>query len=306
MAALEIARASKEQGGPPVSVANFQDEEGRFGVTTGSAVWSGQLSLESADQLVDRSGISFSDARKTLGDRCGDFIDPRHFNGFVEMHIEQGPSLDRAWQKIGVVTDIVGIRDLNITFCGAQNHAGTTPMDARQDAFQALAKFNQLLKERFRNIVTPQTVWTIGHVALYPNAASIVPGKVMFSMQWRDGDVHRLLQMENVVRDTASDIARDQNMALSFGVMRGLDPVAMDEKLQQALQTSAGEIAPNAWRSMVSGALHDATNVAALMPTAMLFVPSINGISHDFCEDTSEDDLVVGLRVLARAVDRLS
>lgn len=306
MAALEIARASKEQGGPPVSVVNFQDEEGRFGVTTGSAVWSGQLSLESADQLVDRSGISFSDVRKTLGDRCGDFIDPRHFNGFVEMHIEQGPSLDRAWQKIGVVTDIVGIRDLNITFCGAQNHAGTTPMDARQDAFQALAKFNQLLNERFRNIVTPQTVWTIGHVALHPNAASIVPGKVMFSMQWRDGDAHRLLQMENVVRDTASDIARDQNMALSFGVMRGLDPVAMDEKLQQALQTSAGEIAPNAWRSMVSGALHDATNVAALMPTAMLFVPSINGISHDFCEDTSEDDLVVGLRVLARAVDRLS
>ena len=306
MAALEIAIASKECGGPPVSVVNFQDEEGRFGVTTGSAVWSGQLSLESADQLIDRSGISFSDARKTLGDRCGDFIDPRHFNGFVEMHIEQGPSLDRAWQKIGVVTDIVGIRDLNITFCGAQNHAGTTPMDVRQDAFQALAKFNQLLNDRFRNIVTPQTVWTIGHVALHPNAASIVPGKVMFSMQWRDGDAHRLLQMENVVRDTASDIARDQNMSLSFGTLRGLDPVAMDEKMQLALQISAGEIAPKAWRSMVSGALHDATNVAALMPTAMLFVPSINGVSHDFSEDTAEEDLVTGLKVLARAVDQLS
>ena len=306
MAALEIARASKEQGGAPVSAVNFQDEEGRFGVTTGSAVWSGQLSLESADQLVDRTGISFSDARKALGDRCGDFIDPRHFNGFIEMHIEQGPSLDRAWQKIGVVTDIVGIRDLSITFCGAQNHAGTTPMDVRQDAFQALAKFNQLLNDRFRNIVTPQTVWTIGHVALHPNAASIVPGSVMFSMQWRDGDAKRLKQMENVVRETAGDIARDQNMALSFGVMRGLDPVAMDEKLQQALQTSAVEIAPNAWRSMVSGALHDATNVAALMPAAMLFVPSINGISHDFAEDTAEDDLVVGLRVLARAVDQLT
>ena len=125
-------------------------------------------------------------------------------------------------------------------------------------------------------------------------------------MQWRDGDAYRLQQMENVVRDTASDIARDQNMDLSFGVMRGLDPVKMNEKLQQALQTSASEITPNSWRSMVSGALHDATNVAALMPTAMLFVPSINGISHDFSEDTAEDDLVAGIRVLARAVDHLT
>jgi len=125
-------------------------------------------------------------------------------------------------------------------------------------------------------------------------------------MQWRDGDAHRLLQMENVVRDTASDIARDQNMSLSFGTLRGLDPVAMDEKMQLALQISAGEIAPKAWRSMVSGALHDATNVAALMPTAMLFVPSINGVSHDFSEDTAEEDLVTGLKVLARAVDQLS
>ena len=123
-------------------------------------------------------------------------------------------------------------------------------------------------------------------------------------MQWRDGDAHRLQQMENVVRDTASEIARDQNMALSFGTLRGLDPVKMDEKLQQALKASAGEITPNAWRSMVSGALHDATNVAELMPTAMLFVPSINGVSHDFSEDTAEDDLVTGLRVLARAVDQ--
>ena len=128
----------------------------------------------------------------------------------------------------------------------------------------------------------------------------------MFSMQWRDGDAKRLKQMENVVRETASDIARNQNMALSFGVMRGLDPVAMDEKLQQALQISAVEIALNAWWSMVSGALHDATNVATLMPVAMLFVPSINGVSHDFSEDITEDDLVTGFGVLARAVDQLT
>lgn len=306
MAGLEIARASYECSGPPISIVSFQDEEGRFGVTTGSAIWSGQLRVEEADLLIDCDGISFSEARKILGDRCGEFVDPLHFTGFLEMHIEQGPKLDLAWQKIGVVSDIVGIRDQTITFTGAQNHAGTTPMESRQDAFQALSAFNQLLNDRFRNIVTPQTVWTIGHVALHPNAASIVPGCVTFSMQWRDGDLNRLEQMENVIRDTANDIATDRKMSLTFGKMRGIDPVAMSAHLRLALQRSADEICPNAWQNMVSGALHDAANVSQLMPTAMLFVPSINGISHNFSENTSEDDLVIGLNVLADAVHQLN
>lgn len=301
IAALEIARSSDR----PISVVSFQDEEGRFGVTTGSAVWSGTLDLAKADTLTDHSGTSFAAARSSMSDMAQGFIDPARFSGFIEMHIEQGPTLDAEGDLIGVVTDIVGIRDMVINFEGQQNHAGTTPMHLRRDAFQALSLFNAEINDRFQNVVTPQTVWTIGHVDVHPNASSIVPGRVRFSMQWRDGDVDRLRRMEEIIRVVAQEVADRVGIDLSFGPMLGLEPVAMDQRLRLALEAGAEQIAPNQWRRMPSGALHDATNVSRLMPVAMLFVPSINGISHDFAEDTSESDLVAGLKVLGQAVEQL-
>ena len=303
IAALEVARASREAGGPAVSVVSFQDEEGRFGVTTGSAVWSGHMSLDEADLLFDHSGVSLAEARRKVPE-TGE-IDPAQFTGFIEMHIEQGPVLDAAGEQIGVVSDIVGIRDMKITFEGQQNHAGTTPMHLRRDAFQAVSSFNSELNERLRNVVTPSSVWTIGHVSLHPNASSIVPGKAVFSMQWRDGDADRLGRMEAIIRALAQEIVDARGMVVSFGPLLGLEPVEMDEKLGKALENSAESIAPAQWRVMPSGALHDATNVSRLMPVAMLFVPSIGGISHAFEEDTDEGDLVAGLRVLAGAVEAL-
>lgn len=305
IAGLEIARASVEAGGPPVSVVSFQDEEGRFGVTTGSAIWSGNLSLEDADRQTDREGVSFAEARAGMAHLAGEFIDPAQFSGFLEMHIEQGPWLEQAGEAVGVVTDIVGIRDMRITLDGQQNHAGTTPMHLRRDAFQGVSRFNSLINERFRNVVTPQTVWTIGHVRLHPDAHSIVPGQAVFSMQWRDGDADRLRRMEEIIRDTAAEVAEDMGLGLSFGDMLGLEPVPMDGTLRAALCDSAEAVVPGRWRQMQSGALHDATNVSRLMPAAMLFVPSIDGISHAFAEDTADADLVAGLEVLAGAVARL-
>ncbi|HKL54674.1 MAG TPA: hydantoinase/carbamoylase family amidase [Roseovarius sp.] len=305
IAGLEIARASVEAGGPPISVVSFQDEEGRFGVTTGSAIWSGNLSLDDADRQTDREGVSFAEARAGMAHLAGDFVDPAHFTGFLEMHIEQGPWLEQAGEAVGVVTDIVGIRDMRITLEGQQNHAGTTPMHLRRDAFQGVSRFNSLINERFRNVVTPQTVWTIGHVRLHPDAHSIVPGQAVFSMQWRDGDGDRLRRMEEIIRDTAAEVAEDMGLGLSFGDMLGLEPVPMDGLLRAALCDSAEAVAPGRWRQMQSGALHDATNVSRLMPAAMLFVPSIDGISHAFAEDTAEADLVAGLEVLAGAAARL-
>ncbi|HEY9021016.1 MAG TPA: hydantoinase/carbamoylase family amidase [Paracoccaceae bacterium] len=304
--ALEIARATQEAGGPPVSVANFQDEEGRFGVTTGSAIWAGQLPLARADTLTDSAGVTFAAARAAMAHLTGEPIDPKRFTGFVECHIEQGPWLHESGQAVGVVTDIVGIRDMTITMEGEQNHAGTTPMHRRRDAFQALSAFNAALNDRLRNIVTPQSVWTIGHVSLHPGAHSIVPGRVEFSMQWRDGDTARLKRMEDVIRDTVAEIAAAHGMSLSFSDMLGLEPVAMDPSFRAALGKSAESHVPGRWREMQSGALHDATNVAALMPAAMMFVPSINGISHAFAEDTAEDDLLTGLHVMAAALPDLA
>ncbi len=302
IAALEIARSCAESGGPPVSVVSFQDEEGRFGVTTGSAVWSGHLSQAGADALTDHAGTPLASARAAMADMVTGPVDPAQFAGFIEMHIEQGPALDAAGEQIGVVTDIVGIRDMKITFDGRQNHAGTTPMHLRQDAFQAVSAFNTRLNDRLRNVVTPRSVWTIGHITLHPNASSIVPGRAVFSMQWRDAEKERLARMEEIIRDVAEETAAGMGVQVSFGQMLGLEPVAMNATLRRALEGAAEQIAPGAWRLMPSGALHDATNVSRLMPVAMLFVPSIGGISHAFDEDTREADLVAGLRVLDHAV----
>lgn len=302
VAALEVARAARAAGGPPVSVVSFEDEEGQFGVTTGSAVWSGALSLAVADGLTDDAGITLAAARAGIAGRARGFVDPARFRGFVELHVEQGPTLDAGGQRIGVVDAIVGIRDMRITFAGRQNHAGTTPMRQRRDAFQALAAFNARINDRFQGLVAPATVWTIGHVALHPNAASIVPGRATFSMQWRDGETGRLARMEAVIRDTAAEVAAEMGMGLDFGPLLGLEPVRMDARLRAALEAGAAAVAPGRWRVLSSGALHDASNLARLMPVAMLFVPSIGGISHDFAEDTREADLVAGLAVLAAAV----
>jgi len=305
IAALEVARAAREAGGPAVSVVSFQDEEGRFGVTTGSTVWSGALDQADADVFTDDAGVSLAEARKAVDGMVTGPVDPAQFSGYIELHIEQGPTLDDSGEQIGVVSDIVGIRDMKVTFEGQQNHAGTTPMAVRRDAFQAVSAFNSLLNDRLRNVVTPTTVWTIGHVSLHPNASSIVPGKAVFSMQWRDGDSDRLARMEAIIRETAEEVAKTRGMDLSYGPMLGLEPVAMDARLQDALAQAAEEVAPGKWRKMPSGALHDATNVARLMPVAMLFAPSINGISHAFEEDTAEEDLVAAVEVLGRAVAAL-
>ena len=302
VAALEVARAAGEAGQPRPSVVSFQDEEGRFGVTTGSAVWSGAMDLATADALTDRDGMSLATARLAMAGLANTHVAPDRFTSFVEMHIEQGPVLDNAGDALGVVTDIVGMRDLRVTLTGRQNHAGTTPMDARKDAFQGLARFAADLPDRLANIVTPQSVWTIGQVAVAPGAPSIVPGQVVFSLQWRDAETDRLDRMETALREALADAAHAHGLQAEATAPHCLAPQAMADDLVARLSTAAQSVAPGKWRRMTSGALHDATNVARHMPVAMLFVPSIGGISHALDEDTSEDDLVTGLKALAAAV----
>jgi len=304
--ALEIARAAKEAGGPPVSIVNFQDEEGRFGALTGSSIYSGKTTLAEADEFTDMNGVSFRDARSSMADLAGAFVPHTQFSGFIELHIEQGSTLHDAGEAIGVVTGIVGSRQVQVTLTGQQNHAGTTLMHQRKDAFQALSAFNAALNYRLRNIVTPRTVWTIGRIQLRPNAPSIVPGEVVFDVQWRDVDDDRLARMEALIRDLVAEIAADYGMQADIVPIKALQPVPMDATLRAALSAAAEAQAPGKWREMPSGALHDASNMARLMPSAMVFVPSIDGISHDFAEDTHEADLIAGLRVLADAVSRLN
>lgn len=306
VAGLEIARAAKEAGGPPISVVSFQDEEGRFGAIAGSAVFAGLLAQDEADQLVDADGISLAEARLAMNQLVTGPITPDHFSGFLEMHIEQGPTLDTAGEKIGVVTDIVGLRQIEVRLTGQQNHAGTTMMHLRKDAFQALAAINAELVNRFRNVVTPNTVWTIGRVQLHPNAPSVVPGEAIFTLQWRDAETDRLDRMQTIIYETVAEIAAAHGVKAEMGSAEALAPVPMSPAFQSAFAEAAAQHASGLWRRMPSGALHDASNISLVLPVGMLFVPSIGGISHTFSEDTSEADLVRGLQVLAAAAERLA
>lgn len=300
IAALEVARVCDG-----VSVVSFQDEEGRFGALTGSSVFTGEVTQDEADALIATDGMFLADARGPYAIEAQS-VDPTLFKGFIELHIEQGPVLDTSGDTIGVVSDIVGSRQFEVALSGQQNHAGTTPMHLRRDAFQALATFSALLNERLQNVVTPQSVWTIGRVTLGPNASSIVPGYARFSIQWRDASEERLARMEAVVRSALTDAGEKHGVSIEITPRMELKPVKMDMSFRAALESAAQVFAPDAWRVMPSGALHDGTNVAKVLPVAMLFVPSIGGISHAFDEDTNETDLVVGVSVLATAIELLN
>ncbi|MGF1551051.1 MAG: hydantoinase/carbamoylase family amidase [Paracoccaceae bacterium] len=303
VAALEAARALPGR----VAVVNFQDEEGRFGALTGSSVWSGATTLEAADATADAGGLTFREARQAMGEHLGaDFVAPERFKGFVELHIEQGPRLIEAGEALAVVEAIVGAYQVSLAFEGEQNHAGTTPMNRRRDAFRGLAAFATGLDALLAPLVTETTVWTIGQVSVQPGAPSIVPGRATASVQWRDVDAERLDAIEAVVRESAERVAKGHGLDLVVTPHRAIPPRRFDPGLCEALDAAAEAVAPDRWRRLASGAMHDAMNVARLMPAAMLFVPSIGGVSHSFAEDTDEADLVAGGRAMVEAAERLA
>ena len=308
-AGLELARAAMETGGPRIAVVSFQDEEGRFGRLTGSSVWSGETRLEDADRGVEQdgdTGETFGAARQRAGliAPLGE-VPPGRFSAYLEPHIEQGPVLDRAGETVGVVDSIVGLRQWSLRFEGETNHAGTTPMNLRRDAVQGFVAYAHALNAAFAPMVTDRTVWTLGRVVVEPNASSIVPGVVTVSVQMRDPDAARLDAIAARAVGLAQEVAAARGLTLTATPVPGVEPVPMDARLVAALEQAAQVVAPGRWRRMPSGALHDASNVARVLPTAMLFAPSIRGISHNPAEDTARADLATALEVLAEAVGRL-
>lgn len=305
IAALEVTRAAVEAGANPVSVVSFQDEEGRFGGLTGSSVWTGALPLEEADRLQGPDGETLGEARDRAAAIVGPaFVAHDRFTAFIEPHIEQGPVLDRAGEAVAVVEAIVGYRNATVVLEGEQNHAGTTPMPLRRDAFQTLVAWLASVNERFEAMASPATVWTTGRISVQPGAVSIVPGRAEASLQIRDGNDALLDAMAGEARDILAKLCAERGIADRWIEGPSASAVRLDAGLVSLLQAAARATRPDGrWRTMASGALHDASNVSRLMPTAMLFVPSIGGISHAFAEDTAEDDLVAGLAMLGAAAD---
>ena len=300
---LEAARVL----GQGIDVAAWCDEEGHFGAFPGSRSFCGLLSETEIDGMKRREdGVSMRDALAAAGwaGRPRRQADPSRYLGYLEAHIEQGIELEQSGDRIGVVTAIVGSHRFRIVFEGEQNHAGTTRMARRKDAGVALARLMTAIEDRFPALVNPRTVWTTGVITLDPGAPSIVPGRAEMVFQFRDTDP-ALLERLSAELDSLVAKANEGPCRVTLVRTGHTNPQAMDPGFQAAFEAAAARHAPGRFQPMPSGAGHDAQILAEVMPSGMLFVPSIGGISHHYSENTSDADLVLGCQVFVDAAASL-
>jgi beta-ureidopropionase / N-carbamoyl-L-amino-acid hydrolase len=309
--ALEAARVINGNPafkGAAVEVASWFDEEGHFGHFLGSRSYIGGVSDADIATAVDRtSGRSLRDALSAHGlvDRPRIAHLPGRHIGYLEAHIEQGDWLEAHDLKIGVVTSIVGIWQFKVTFAGNQNHAGTTRMAIRRDAGLAAAKLCVAIDERFPKVAGPRTVWTTGRITLDPGAPSIIPGQCEMLFQIRDADPATLLRMEQTLHELVAASNASGPCTAKVEALRKSHPAMMSETFQQAIEHAAAAHANGHATRIPSGAGHDAQVMSTVMPAAMLFVPSIGGISHHWTENTADADIVIGAQVFASAAARM-
>ena len=302
VSAVALARA-----GIPCDCIAFVDEEGHYGSFVGSRSFTGLLPEEEIDTLANRyHGKPMRDALQEAGlaARPRLAMEPGRYKGFLEMHIEQGTTLEQAGHQIGVVTGIVAIWQYRITFEGMQDHAGGTTMAERRDAGLSAVRLLVWLDQEFPRHCGPRTVWTCGRIAVTPGAASIIPGSAEVLFQFRDIDMAVLERLDEVLRRGVQEVNRTGRCPATLEVLSQSKPAPCDDAMQESLAQAAAALTPGRWQRMPSGAGHDAQYMARQMPAAMLFVPSIRGISHHWAEDTAPEDLAMGLRVLVDGARR--
>ena len=308
---LEIARALDEcdaTRGCAVDVASWIDEEGTFSSFLGSRSFVGESIDASLRSARNHEGLLLDDAlaQAGLADAPRVTLDPARQRAYLEPHIEQGGRLEASAKSIGVVTTIVGIREFQLRFTGQRNHAGTTPMSIRRDAGAALVAFIARIDEAFGRLADADTVWTVGRIDLDPGSFSVVPGKAVLHLQFRDANRERLHAMERALGVLVDEWNAQHAVRAELIPCEGAEePVTMDADLQRHLAQASEALAPGQWTPMPSGASHDAQVIAHHIPACMLFVPSIGGVSHDFIEDTAEQHIVLGCQVAARAAARI-
>jgi N-carbamoyl-L-amino-acid hydrolase len=308
--ALEAARVLNNDASiaGSVEVAAWCDEEGHFGHFLGSRSYVGGVTDADIDAARDRtSGRSMREALSAAGlaGVARGAAEPGRHIGYLEAHIEQGRNLEGEGLKIGVVTSIVGIFQYRITFTGEQNHAGTTRMADRKDAGLALAKFCVAIDERFPEICGPRTVWTTGRITLDPGAPSIIPGRAEMLFQVRDADVAVVARLEAALETMADEVNALGCCGVTVECIRRGTPAMMEGRFQAAIEAASSDLAGGKSLRMPSGAGHDAQVLATIMPAGMLFVPSIDGISHHWTENTADEDIVTGAQVFVEACRRL-
>ena len=311
--ALEAARAVAEcpnlsTASAGVDVIAFADEEGHFGGFFGSSSAVGELDEATIDAAQDRSGRgALRDllAQAGLAGRSRLQIDPARYAGFYEAHIEQGATLEGEGNRIGVVTSIVAIWQYRIVFKGEQNHAGTTSMTRRRDAGRTMMELWRRIEDSFPSVAGEHSVWTVGRTVLEPGDPSIIPGRAEMLFQLRDADPIVLDAMQAKLREIVAEIDSEGQCSAHLEIISQTRPAVMDQTVRGTLVEAATAIAPDHWRMMPSGAGHDAQLIQPHVPSAMLFVPSIGGISHHWSENTLDEDIKLGAAIYVDAISRL-
>lgn len=312
LAALVAMQSLKAEHGQPLrslEVLALAEEEGsRFPYAFwGSKNFFNLAKSEDVNDIADGEGINFKAAMNNAGfDYRNEDNDYSYIKSFIEVHIEQGKVLETEQKAIGVVNGIVGQKRYTINLKGEANHAGTTPMGLRRDAVVAFSKIATELTDKARTIGDPLVI-TFGRVDPVPNTVNVVPGEVTFSIDCRHINQEALNDFAKTIDDCIRTVSEQEGVEYDINLWMDEAPTMMDESLVKVVEQAAEQVVgSNDSKMMPSGAGHDSQIFAKYIPTAMLFVPSINGVSHNVTEETNIEDLVKGIEVLKQVLYQLA
>ena len=311
-AALECVRVMQDAGlapARPIEVIATAEEEGRFGGMLGAQALAGAVDPDWLRSATDESGVTLVDAMRAQGldpDRFADAArDPADVHAFLELHIEQGPVLETEGLAVGVVDRISGVFKWSVRLTGVANHAGTTPMDLRNDAFVGLAEFVHQIPDMIDAVGTEQSRVTVGAVEVQPNHPHTIPGEAIFSLIGRDTESAVMRALADESRARLRAIAERAGLGLEIVEQSWLDPKSCHPDIVAALLRQAEKLALP-FKVMPSGAGHDTQFLADLTRAGLIFVPSIGGISHAPEEQTNWADIEAGANLLLHTLAELS
>jgi len=297
---IELMNENKITTRHPLEVIIFQNEEGGL---IGSEALCGILQPATLD-LVTHSGKTIRQGISDIGGNVAQLATATkqkgYYHAFLELHIEQGGILDQKKINIGAVEGIVGINQWKVTITGKANHAGTTPMDQRQDAMVAAAKLTLAVNKAAASVAGRQ-VATVGQMHAEPGAPNVIPGKAIMSIEIRDLSHEKILSVFKAIQERGAAIEKETGTKITYEQTNENLPAPTDKRIQEMVSAAAKSLG---FTSMVmpSGAGHDAQDMATLAPTGMIFVPSKNGVSHAPDEYTSPEDMANGASVLLQTI----
>ncbi|MBT5822513.1 MAG: Zn-dependent hydrolase, partial [Rhodobacteraceae bacterium] len=286
----------------PVEVVCWTNEEGsRYApAMMGSGVFTGVFEIDEIRVKTDLDGLAFGDELERIGYAGAETPGSHEVGSYFELHIEQGPILEAEGKDIGVVTHGQGLSWTQVTVTGKDSHTGSTPMPMRKNAGLGMAR----ILEKVDQIAwshKPHAVGAAGHIDVYPNSRNVIPGKVVFTVDFRSPDLAVIEDMEARLRVDAQAICDEMGLSVEFEKVGGFDPVTFDENCVSAVR-SAAERLGYSHMNLISGAGHDACWINKCAPTAMVMCPCVDGLSHNEAEEISKDWASAGTDVLMHAV----